>query len=257
VRAQTLPPAAGWGWILTGFAIFRRNPIILGMLVLTYWFTVIFLNVLPFIGALAASLVIPGLSVGLMQAARQVERGQAIGVQTLFGSMKENARTLLALGALYLCCTVGILGMSTLLDGGDMVKFMMASSRAERAALEDADFTAPALFVMVMMTPVMMAYWFAPVLAAWHRLTLGRSLFFSFVACWMNWRAFLVYGFGLVLVAGVVPGVLLGILLLIFPDAASFITAVVTMPMVLVIAPTIFTSFYACYRDIFGISEIV
>jgi len=257
MRAQTLPPAAGWGWIFTGFAIFRRSPIVLGMLVLTYWFTVIFLNVLPFIGALAASLVIPGLSVGLMQAARQVERGQAIGVQTLFGSMKENARTLFALGALYLCCTLGVLGLSTLLDGGDMFKYMMANSRAERAAVEDADFIAPALFVMAMMTPVMMAYWFAPVLAAWHRLTLGRALFFSFVACWMNWRAFLVYGIGLVLVAGVAPGILLGVLLLIFPDAASFIIAVVTMPMVLVIAPTIFASFYACYRDIFGISEIV
>lgn len=257
MRAQTLPSTAGWGWILTGFAIFRRSPIVLGMLVLTYWFTVIFLNVLPFVGALAASLVIPGLSVGLMQAARQVERGLPIGVQTLFGSMKENARTLLALGALYLCCTLGVLGLSTLLDGGDMFKFMMANSRAERAAVEDADFIAPALFVMVMMTPVMMAYWFAPVLAAWHRLTLGRALFFSFVACWMNWRAFLVYGFGLVLVGGVLPGVLLGVLLLIFPDAANFIAAVVTMPMVLVIAPTIFASFYACYRDIFGISEIV
>jgi hypothetical protein len=257
MRAQTLPSAAGWRWILGGFAIFRRNPIVLGMLVLTYWFTVVFLNVLPYIGALAASLVIPGLSVGLMQAARLVERGQSIGVQTLFGSMKENGRTLVALGALYLCCTLGVLGLSTLLDGGDMFRFMMASSRAERAAFEDADFIVPALFVMVVMTPVMMAYWFAPVLAAWHRLTLGRALFFSFVACWMNWRPFLTYGFGLLLFAGVIPGILLGILLAIFPGAANFITAVVTMPLVLVIAPTVFASFYACYRDIFGISEIV
>lgn len=257
MRAQTLPSAAGWGWILAGFAIFRRSPLILGMLVLTYWFTIIFLNVLPFIGTLAASLVIPGLSVGLMQAARQVERGQPVGVQTLYGSMKENGRTLIALGALYLSCTLGILGLSALLDGGDMFRFMMASSRTEKAAVEEADFLAPALFVMVMMTPVMMAYWFAPVLAAWHRLSLGRSLFFSLVACWINWRAFLVYGAGLMLVAGIVPGVLMGVLLLIFPGAANFITAMVTMPMVLIIAPTVFASFYACYRDIFGISEIV
>jgi hypothetical protein len=257
MRAQTLPSAAGWGWILAGFAIFRRSPLILGMLVLTYWFTIIFLNVLPFIGTLAASLVIPGLSVGLMQAARQVERGQPVGVQTLYGSMKENGRTLIALGALYLSCTLGILGLSALLDGGDMFRFMMASSRTEKAAVEEADFLAPALFVMVMMTPVMMAYWFAPVLAAWHRLSLGRSLFFSLVACWINWRAFLVYGAGLMLVAGIVPGVLMGVLLLIFPGAANFIAAMVTMPMVLIIAPTVFASFYACYRDIFGISEIV
>ncbi len=257
MRAQTLQPAAGWGWILTGFAIFRRNPLLLGMLVMTYWITIVFLNVLPIIGALAASLVIPGLSVGLMQAARQVERGQPVGIQTLFGSMKENSRTLLALGALYLCCTLGILGLSTLLDGGDMFRFMMAGNRAERAAVEDADFVLPALFVMLAMLPVMMAYWFAPVLAAWHRLPLGKALFFSFIACWINWRAFLIYGFGLLLIAGIVPGVLLGILLLIMPGAASFITAVVTIPMVLIIAPSIFASFYACYRDIFGISEIV
>jgi hypothetical protein len=86
---------------------------------------------------------------------------------------------------------------------------------------------------------------------------LGRSLFFSLVACWINWRAFLVYGAGLMLVAGIVPGVLMGVLLLIFPGAANFIAAMVTMPMVLIIAPTVFASFYACYRDIFGISEIV
>jgi hypothetical protein len=47
VRAQTLPPAAGWQWILGGFAIFRRNPVMLGMLVVAYWFTVLFLNIVP------------------------------------------------------------------------------------------------------------------------------------------------------------------------------------------------------------------
>ena len=83
MRAQTLPAAAGWRWILGGFAIFRRNPPMLSMLVVTYWFTVIFLNILPVVGAIAASLLIPGLSVGLMQAARNLERGQPVGVQTL------------------------------------------------------------------------------------------------------------------------------------------------------------------------------
>lgn len=134
---------------------------------------------------------------------------------------------------------------------------MLSSSRAERAALEEADFILPATFVMLLMAPVMMAYWFAPVLAAWHRLSVGRALFFSFVACWMNWRPFLTYGVGLLVVAGILPGVLLGILLLIAPGAANFITAIVTVPMVLIVAPTIFASFYVCYRDIFGISEIV
>lgn len=257
MRAQTLPPVAGWQWIIGGFAIFRRNPVMLGMLVVAYWFTVFFLNIVPVLGILIASLAIPGLSVGLMQAARNVERGQPVGLQTLYGSLRENGRTLAILGALYLCCTLGVLGLSSLVDGGDLLRFMLAGNRAERAVVEDADFTWAALFVMLLMTPVLMAWWFAPVLAAWHRLSVGRALFFSFVACWMNWRPFLTYGLGLVVVAGVLPGVLLGILLLLVPGAASLITAIVTLPMMLVVAPTVFASFYASYRDIFGISEIV
>lgn len=240
-----------------GFAIFRRNPVMLGMLVVTYWFTVLFLNVVPVVGVLMASLAIPGLSVGLMQAARNLERGQPIGLQTLFGSLKDNGRTLVALGALYLCATLGVLGLSSLLDGGELMQFMLASNRAERAAVEDSDFLLSAMFVMMLMVPVLMAWWFAPVLAAWHRLSVGRALFFSFMACWMNWRSFLTYGIALLVVVGVLPGLLLGILLLLMPGAANLATAILTLPMVLVVAPTVFASFYASYRDIFGISEIV
>jgi len=257
MRAQTLPANAGWRWIAAGFAIFRRNPPALAMLVISYWFTVLLLNILPVIGAVAASLIIPGLSVGLMQAARNLERGQPINIQTLFGGLKENTRTLFALGALYLFCTLAILGISALADGGELLSFMLSGKEGASEAVEEGNFALPALIVMLLMTPVMMAYWFAPVLAAWHKLTLGRALFFSFVACWINWRPFLVYGAGLLLVAGLLPGLVLGLLLVLFPAAQSFTTAVVTVPMVLMVAPAIFASFYASYRDIFGISEIV
>ncbi len=257
MRAQTVSSAAGWRWLSGGFAIFRRNPPMLSLLVVIYWFTVIFLNVLPLIGAFAASLVIPGLSVGLMQAARNIERGQPVNVQTLYGGLRENTRTLLALGALYLVATLAILGLSSIIDGGNLLRYMLASNRAERAAVEDSDFMLPALFVMLLLVPVLMAWWFAPVLAAWHRLNLGRALFFSFVACWMNWRAFVAYGAAVLLAVGVIPGVLLGLLLLLMPGAAGVLSGLFMVLMALVGAPIIFASFYASYRDIFGISEIV
>ena len=170
---------------------------------------------------------------------------------------RENSRTLISLGALYLCCTFGTLGLSALIDGGDLFNYMLASNKVERAAVEDADLTLSIIFVSLLLLPVMMAYWFAPVLAAWHRLSLGKSLFFSFIACWLNWRPFLAYFLGLFLVAGLIPGILLGTLLLIFPGAQAFMTSVVVVPFTLIIAPVIFASFYAAYRDIFGISEIV
>lgn len=257
MHAHTLPAAAGWRWLLAGFAIFWRNPPLLSLLVIAYWFTILLLNVLPVVGSLAASLAIPGLSVGLMQAARNLERGEPIGLATLFSGFKDNRRTLLALGGLYLLLTLAVLGLSALADGGELLRVMLAATPAERDAVDAADLLWPALVVMTLMTPVLMAYWFAPVLAAWHRLSVAKSLFFSLVACWLNWRAFLAYGIALLLVAGILPGLLLGILLVVFPAAQGLATALVMVPMLLVLAPTLFASFYASYRDIFGISEIV
>ena len=257
MRAQTVSPAAGWRWLFTGFAIFRRNPPILSLLVVSYWATIILLNVLPFIGAIAASMIVPGLSVGLMQAARNIERGQAAGIQTLYGGLRENTRTLLALGALYLVVTLGILGLSAIIDGGDLLRTLLASKPDERAAAKDVDFALPALFVLVMLTPVLMAWWFAPVLAAWHRQPLGKALFFSFVACWINWRAFLAYGAAVLLFGGIAPALLLGLLAALLPGLGALISSLLIVFMALVMAPVIFASFYASYRDIFGISEIV
>jgi hypothetical protein len=256
MRAETLPAAAGWRWVLDGFAIFRRNPPLLSMLVVCYWLLVIFLNVLPVIGPLAASLAIPGLSVGLMQAARDIEREQPGGMQTLFAGFKRNAGALLALGALYLVCTLAALGASALADGGELLRFMISGKPADPEALAGGDLLLPALLALVVMAPVMMAWWFAPLLVAWHGAGIGKALFFSLVACWMNRAAFLVYGAGLLLVAGILPGIVYALLLVLFPAAQAFTTALVTVPLLLMVAPAIFASFYATYRDVFGQSEL-
>jgi len=108
-----------------------------------------------------------------------------------------------------------------------------------------------------MLTPVLMAWWFAPVLAAWHRQPLAKALFFSFVACWINWRAFLAYGAAVLLFGGIAPALLLGLLAALLPGLGALISSLLIVFMALVMAPVIFASFYASYRDIFGISEIV
>lgn len=256
MRAQTLPAAAGWRWLIGGYALFRRNPLLLSLLVIAYWLTVAMLNVLPIIGALVASLAMPGLTVGMMRACQGIERGTPVGVPTLYGSLRDNAKSLMTLGALYLCATLGILGVSALADGGEFFRAMTGAGPVDKDALDDGGFLLPALVVMTLLVPLLMAYWFAPILAAWHRLPAGKALFFSFVACWLNWRAFLAYGLALFGVAGVIPGVVLAAIGLISPEAASFLTAAFTVPMVLVVAPIVFASFYVSYREVFGFSDL-
>ncbi|MBK7897997.1 MAG: hypothetical protein IPJ99_00995 [Betaproteobacteria bacterium] len=167
-----------------------------------------------------------------MHSCRQLERRQTPALQTLYGGLRENPRTLAALGALYPGLHPGPL---------------------DRETVESGRLMAPATIVILLLAPVLMAYWFAPVLAAWHGLSVGKALFFSLMACWINWRAFLTYGIALALVAAVLPGVVLALLLLIFPGAANFLTALVTVPAMLVLAPIVFASFYVSYRDVFGI----
>lgn len=254
MRARTLPAAAGWSWLAGGFLIFRRNPPLLGMLIATYWITLLFLNLVPLLGALVASLLVPGLSVGLMQACRDLERGQPVGVQTLFGSLRKNPRVLASLGLIYLLATLGALGVSTLADGGELLHLMLSPRDADDLP-ESGGLLFSAALVTLLLVPVLMAYWYAPVLAAWHSLTAPKALFFSFVACWMNRRAFLAYGLALLLFVALLPGLLLGLLLALFPDAQNFITALITMPMALIVAPTVFASFYVSYRDVFAIAE--
>lgn len=257
MRAQQLPSSAGWRWLFAGVALYRRNPLVYSSLVVAYWVTVVFLNVLPIVGPVASALVVPGLSVGLMQAARQLERGLPINLGTLYGSLRENAKTLMLLGGLYLLVSLGILGISALFDGGDLFRYMLAGNRVERAAAEEGNFVLSSLVVMLLLVPVLMAWWFAPVLAAWHRLSAGKSLFFSLAACAMNWRPFLTYSLAVLVWALFLPGLFFGVLLLAMPDVMEVVLSVLIVPLVLILAPIIFASFYASYRDIFGISEIV
>jgi ABC-type transport system involved in multi-copper enzyme maturation permease subunit len=96
-----------------------------------------------------------------------------------------------------------------------------------------------------------MAYWYAPVLAGWHGLSPAKALFFSFVACVRNWRAFLVYSLAILVVATLVPGLMLGVLAALLPSGAALLTVLMTVLLILVLAPTLFASFYVSYRDVF------
>lgn len=261
MRAQTLPAVAGWRWLTGGFAIFRRNPPLMSLLVISYWFTLLFLKALamlvPVVGAVAVSLLVPGLSVGLMQACRDLERGEPVGLQTLYGGIRQNPRTLMLLGLVNMVAMLGIFGFASLADGGEFFRILGSGEQPSDEVLSSGRLLLPTSIILLLMTPLLMAYWYAPMLAAWHRLPVLKSLFFSLVSCWLNWRAFLVYALGIALVGAILPGMLLGTLVLMFPAAQGFLSALFTAPMVLVMAPVLFASFYVSYRDVFmtGISE--
>jgi len=38
MQALTLPTKRGWRWLADGFRIFRKSPLLLGVIVVGYWF---------------------------------------------------------------------------------------------------------------------------------------------------------------------------------------------------------------------------
>lgn len=255
MQALKLTARQGWGWLAAGFALFRRNPAQLTMIVVGYFLLIRFVNLLPLIGPVLATLSIPAFSVGMMNACRDVERGRVLLLPVLFSGFRTQLKTLLVLGGLYLAATVFALLASSLADGGLFMQTMLGNYQPTEEDMASGSLIAGAQLALILMAPVLMAWWFAPVLVAWHGLAAGKALFFSFVACFRNWKPFLAYGACVTVFGALLPGLLLGLLTAAFPAAAGFLSALFIVPLLLILAPVLIASFYVSYREVFTTAE--
>jgi hypothetical protein len=166
----------------------------------------------------------------------------------LFSGFNENLRVQLVLGAIYLVIAVAILGISALFDDGALFHLFLTGKQPDT---DSGDLMLAAQFALALFAPLMMAYWYAPVLAAWHGLSAGKALFFSFVACARNWRAFLAYSLAVLIAGALVPGLALAALSSFFSEEGRLFSIMLTMLIVFIVLPTLYASFYVSYRDVF------
>lgn len=251
MQARRLPAIRGWNWIVEGFRLFRTNPALLTFLVFGYWLTLMFLNLVPLLGVVLAPLCVPALSVGVMNGCRALERETDGGFGLLFSGFGRNRNTLLVLGAAYLIGSLAVFAGSALVDGGALLGIMMAGQQPPDDLLESEQLIVALQVTLVLMVPVLMAFWFAPMLAAWNDLSAGKALFFSFVACARNWRPFVVYGLGVAFISAILPGIVLGIVGATSAPLAKMVAVAMSLPLLFVFVPSLFASFYVSYRDVF------
>lgn len=252
MQARIVPASRGAFWLAEGWRLFRVAPVGWLSVVFVYLLGTQVLALVPVVGVLAALLAVPGLSVGMMGAARAASRGSAPRVAMLVEPFRSAPRGQLMLGGAYLGCSMLIFAAMSLADSDGALR--AALSGGPPAEIETVDWLAAAAAFAALYAPVMMMFWFAPVLAAWHAQGAAKSLFFSFFACLMNWRAFLAYGALVVLVMVLVPLVALVLPLAVFGADRTKLAPLV-LPLLLLMLPTLFASFYASYRDIFGGAE--
>jgi hypothetical protein len=252
MQARIVPAAQGARWLLDGWHLFRAAPFGWLALLLAYWLLMTLLSVVPLLGVAIASIVVPAFSVGFMAAARAASRRSGVELALLFDGFRHAQRSQLVLGAVYLVCLTLVLGGSTLADGGALARWMLTGRRPANEVLQSDEFLGALALATALYLPVMMMFWFAPPLVAWHSASPAKALFYSFFACLMNWRAFLVYGAAAALAALVIPFVL-ALILRTLIGGASFTW--LALPMLGVLLPTLFASFFASYRDVFATPE--
>lgn len=247
MQAQQLPTQRGWAWLFEGFQLWRRSPALLSFLAFGYLLVLVIVSLFPFIGQPIASLLMPVLSLGVLNGCRAVDEGRKIGPDILFSGFKSNVQSLITVGGIYLAASLLVLVVTSLADGGALLK-AMTGGRIDESSAGNPGFMLSLVLAIGLSTPVMMAYWFAPLLAGWWKLTAPKAMFFSFHACLRNWRPFLAYALALMMFGAILPGIIIGILGLISPMLATL----VSVPLPLILVPVVFASFYCNARDVFG-----
>ncbi len=251
MQARRLPAIRGWNWIVEGFRLFRTNPALLTFLVFGYWLTLVFLNLVPILGVVLAPLCVPALSVGVMNGCRALERQAQNGFGLLFSGFRKNRNVLLVLGAAYLIGSLAVFAGSAMVDGGALLGIMMAGQQPPDDLLQNDQLMLALQVTLILMVPLLMAFWFAPLLAAWEDMPAMKALFFSFIACARNWRPFVVYGLGVAFISAILPGIVLGTVGALSAPLVRMVAVAMSLPLLFVFVPTLFASFYVSYRDVF------
>lgn len=251
MQARIVGAAQGARWLAEGWQIFRVAPLAWLALACVYLLGTNILALVPVVGFVAALIIVPGLTVGMMSAARAASGGVAPSLRMLADGFNAGARAQLSLGGVYFLCSILVFGAMALADPEQKLRSVLAG-RAPPGELAVGEILFPLATFALSYAPVLMMFWFAPPLAAWHSTGVLKALFFSIVACLMNWRAFVAYAATVAVVMLALPLAALAVLRAFGAAELGVAVASLVFPLLLIMLPTLFASFYVSYRDVFG-----
>ncbi|MFW2357704.1 BPSS1780 family membrane protein [Hydrogenophaga sp.] len=254
MKLHLVPARAGLQWVKLGVKTFFRQPLAMSGLFFMFMATVSVLSLIPLLGTVISLVLVPVATLGLMAATREATQSRFPMPSALISGLRGTpvqTRNMLILGAMYAAGLLLVLGVATLFAGdapavdpnaGEVSAEMVRASLANQGLLAG----------LVVYLPVVMAFWHAPALVHWHGVSPGKSLFFSFMACWGNKGAMLFYALGWV---GVF--MLVGLFMSLLGALLGGVQAlnIVLYPAVLFMASMFHTSIYFTFVDSFELTE--
>lgn len=223
----------GLQWILSGFYLFRKAPLAWMIMCFTLLLIGRLMSLVPILGMFIFVLVSPVFQAGLMQGCKALEQGKPLEMGHLFIAFRKNSAPLITIGGVSLIGQILILGLAMLIGGSQMTDMILYDKRFDERELVGvmSSFLTSFLLILMLSIPLVMATWFSPLLVVFHDTPPIVAMQRSFFACLKNFIPFQIYGLALIILTA----------LSLIPYGLGLI----------VLIPTMFTSIYVSYKDIF------
>ena len=257
MKLQLLPAKQGLLWVRLGIRTFWRQPLAMTGQFFLFMGLLSLCSLIPFIGSFIGLALLPMASLGLMAATREAHVGNFPMPHLLWLGLRSGAETrrnMAVLGGLYAVGFCAVLALAALSDGGQFAKLYLFGGSMDIETLMQSDVQSAMWLSTLLYMPLSLLFWHAPALTHWYAVPPLKSLFFSAVACWRNWRAYVVFILGWASVAMFFS--LIVTLVAVATDSVDT-AKLLLMPMMLLMAAMLLCSIYFSVRDCFVNEEVV
>jgi uncharacterized membrane protein len=242
LEIRTVPAGRGAAWLLEGWKYFESNAgawIGIGLIMIA----ISFVSMIVVFAGVILQFLAPVFIGGLVLGCREISAGRKLTINHLFAGFSQHTGNLMLLSVLYFLGTLVIMvlmvAMLFMLLGVDFITAAMREGDIQTVLNGDMEFLADSMrsVLLVVLTgllfflPLVMAFWFAPVLIVLDGYSAVEAMKHSFTGCLKNILPFLVYG---------VVGLVL-----------SFLAAIPLMLGWFILMPMVVASLYIAYRDIY------
>ena len=217
-------------WLKGGWGLFMQNPGVWIALGLATMIIVMVLGLIPVLGQLAITVVMPVLTAGLLLGCKSLRDGGELRFDHLLAGLQTNTANLVMVGVITLIAFM-VLGAVMFVIGGGMALTGAFVGDGRGLGLAIGGAVLAMLVVLALSVPLAMAMWFAPALVVFKNLTAIEAMKASFHACLRNILPFLIYGLVVMVLA--------------------FVATLPALLGWLVLCPVLIGSHYTSYLDIF------
>ena len=251
MKLNIVPARTGITWVKLGIKTFWQQPLAMSGLFFMFMALLSIATLVPYIGSALALALLPAATLGLMAATQEATRGKFPMPSILvsaFRAGKERKQAMMVLGVMYAVGFLLLMGISSLVDGGEFAKLYLVGGRITEELVTQRNFQLAMWVTMALYLPLSLLFWHAPALVHWHGVTPAKSLFFSFMACYKNGAALTIFGLAWV---GIFVVAMLAVTIVATVLGNPAFGALAMFPIALIMMAMFFTSIFFTFRDSF------